>query len=53
VACLGARFRDKRVVLFCPLLKASGGFGQAPASTPAAANVARFLSGAGAIVLDA
>jgi MFS family permease len=49
---LGVRFGDKRVVLFGLLLMASGGLGLALATTSMAANVARFLSGAGAVVLN-
>jgi MFS family permease len=49
---LGARFGDKRVVLFGLLLMAAGGIGLALATGFVAANVARFVSGVGAIVLN-
>jgi predicted MFS family arabinose efflux permease len=49
---LGRRFGDKRLVLVGLALMAIGGAGLALAGSFAAANVARFVSGVGAVILN-
>jgi MFS family permease len=49
---LGARFGDKRVALTGLALMAGGGLGLALSTTPLVANLARVVSGVGAVALN-